>query len=123
MRVHLLVAVLSYSRRILVKAFLAERQDDWLEGVAAALVHFGGPSPRAFRYCDIQAPPCAPAEGVVADGISEGPLNEPCPNAYVTVRLPFPSTTKNVRLTRCIRAELLRDCDARSGLEATWSGP
>jgi transposase len=41
-RVFLLVAVLSYSRRIFVKAFLAERQDDWLEGVAAAFRRFGG---------------------------------------------------------------------------------
>src|SRR5207245_1902795 len=31
--VHLLVAVLSYSRRIFVKAFLAERGDDWREGI------------------------------------------------------------------------------------------
>lgn len=41
-RVFLLVAVLSYSRRLFVKAFLNERQDDWREGVAAAFVHFGG---------------------------------------------------------------------------------
>ena len=41
-RVHLLVAVLSYSRRLFVKAFLAERQDDWREGIAAAFRHFGG---------------------------------------------------------------------------------
>jgi transposase len=41
-RVHLLVAVLSYSRRLFVKAFLAERQDDWREGIAAALRRFGG---------------------------------------------------------------------------------
>lgn len=41
-RVHLLVAVLSYSRRIFVKAFLAERQDDWREGIAGAFRHFGG---------------------------------------------------------------------------------
>src|SRR5256885_16884710 len=34
--VHLLVAVLSYSRRIFVKAFLAERGDDWREGIAEA---------------------------------------------------------------------------------------
>jgi transposase len=40
--VFLLVAVLSYSRRTFVKAFLHERQDDWREGVAAAFVHFGG---------------------------------------------------------------------------------
>ena len=41
-RVFLLVAVLSYSRRLFVKAFLQERQDDWREGLAAAFVHFGG---------------------------------------------------------------------------------
>jgi transposase len=40
--VFLLVAVLSYSRRVFVKAFLRERQDDWREGIAAAFVHFGG---------------------------------------------------------------------------------
>lgn len=40
--VHLLVAVLSYSRRLFVRAFLAERGDDWREGVAAAFEHFGG---------------------------------------------------------------------------------
>lgn len=41
-RVFLLVAVLSYSRRIFVKAFLNQRGDDWREGVAAAFRHFGG---------------------------------------------------------------------------------
>ena len=41
-RVFLLVAVLSYSRRLFVKAFLSERQDDWREGIAAAFQHFGG---------------------------------------------------------------------------------
>lgn len=40
--VFLLVAVLSYSRRVFVKPFLRERQDDWREGIAAAFVHFGG---------------------------------------------------------------------------------
>ena len=40
--VFLLVAVLSYSRRTFVKAFLHERQDDWREGIAAAFGHFGG---------------------------------------------------------------------------------
>jgi transposase len=40
--VHLLVAVLSYSRRLFVRAFLAERQDDWREGIAEAFRHFGG---------------------------------------------------------------------------------
>lgn len=41
-RVHLLAAVLGYSRRIFVKAFLSERQDDWREGIACAFRHFGG---------------------------------------------------------------------------------
>ena len=41
-RVFLLVAVLSYSRRLFVKAFLSERQDDWREGIAGAFTHFGG---------------------------------------------------------------------------------
>ena len=41
-RVFLLVAVLSYSRRLFVKAFVHERQDDWREGIAAAFMHFGG---------------------------------------------------------------------------------
>ena len=41
-RVHLLVTVLSYSRRIFVKAFLAERPDDWRDGIASAFRHFGG---------------------------------------------------------------------------------
>lgn len=41
-RVYLLVAVLSYSRRLFVKPFLAERQDDWLEGIACAFRRFGG---------------------------------------------------------------------------------
>lgn len=40
--VHLLVAVLSYSRRLFVRAFLAERGDDWREGIASAFHHFGG---------------------------------------------------------------------------------
>ena len=41
-RIFLLVAVLSYSRRLFVKAFLNERGDDWREGIAAAFTHFGG---------------------------------------------------------------------------------
>jgi len=43
-RVFLLVAVLSYSRRLFVKAFLNERGDDWREGIAAAFRQFGGVS-------------------------------------------------------------------------------
>jgi transposase len=41
-RVHLLVAVLSHSRRLFVKAFLSERQDDWREGISEAFRRFGG---------------------------------------------------------------------------------
>jgi transposase len=41
-KVHLLAAVLSYSRRVFVRAFLAERGDDWREGIADAFRHFGG---------------------------------------------------------------------------------
>jgi hypothetical protein len=40
--VHLMAAVLAYSRRIFVRAFLAERGDDWREGIAEAFRHFGG---------------------------------------------------------------------------------
>lgn len=40
--VHLMAAVLGYSRRIFVKAFLCERAEDWREGIAAAFRHFGG---------------------------------------------------------------------------------
>lgn len=40
--VHLMTVVLGYSRRLFCRAFLAERQDDWLEGVDAACRHFGG---------------------------------------------------------------------------------
>jgi transposase len=41
-KVYLLVAVLSYSRRLFVQAFHSERGDDWREGIAAAFRHFGG---------------------------------------------------------------------------------
>ena len=40
--VHLMAAVLSYSRRVFVRAFLAERGDDWRQGIADAFRHFGG---------------------------------------------------------------------------------
>lgn len=40
--IHFLVAVLGFSRRIFVKAFLSERADDWREGIAEAFRHFGG---------------------------------------------------------------------------------
>lgn len=41
-RVYFLVVVLGYSRRISVRAFLSERQDDWREGLVAAFRRFGG---------------------------------------------------------------------------------
>lgn len=41
-RVYLLVAVLSHSRRMFAKAFLNQRGDDWREGIAEAFTHFGG---------------------------------------------------------------------------------
>lgn len=41
-RVYFFVAVLSYSRRLFVRATLAQRQDDWREGLWAAFQHFGG---------------------------------------------------------------------------------
>jgi transposase len=41
-KVHFLVVVLSYSRRIFARAFLHERQHQWLDGIASALRHFGG---------------------------------------------------------------------------------
>jgi transposase len=41
-RVYVLVAVLSYSRRLFARAFLSERQDDWREGITSAFRHFGG---------------------------------------------------------------------------------
>ena len=41
-RVQLMTVVLGYSRRLFCRAFLAQRQDDWLEGIEAACRHFGG---------------------------------------------------------------------------------
>jgi transposase len=40
--VHLMTVVLGYSRRLYGRAFLAQRQDDWLEGIDGACRHFGG---------------------------------------------------------------------------------
>jgi transposase len=39
--VYLMTAVLGYSRRLYCRAFLAQRQDDWLEGIDGAFRHFG----------------------------------------------------------------------------------
>ncbi|WP_165229409.1 IS21 family transposase [Aquisphaera insulae] len=41
-RVYFMTAVLGYSRRIYCRASLAQRQDDWLEGLEGAFAHFGG---------------------------------------------------------------------------------
>ena len=41
-RVYVLVLVLSHSRRLFVRAFLAQRGDDWREGIAAGFRHFSG---------------------------------------------------------------------------------
>jgi len=52
--VHLMVVVLGYSRRLDCRPFLAERQDDWTEGIQEALEHFGG-MPRSI-LCDNASP-------------------------------------------------------------------
>lgn len=52
--VHLMTVVLGYSRRLYCQAFLAERQDDWLEGIEAACRHFGGLP--AELLCDNASP-------------------------------------------------------------------
>ncbi len=41
-KIYLMTAVLGYSRRLYCRAFLAQRQDDWLEGLEGAFLHFGG---------------------------------------------------------------------------------
>lgn len=41
-RVYVLVMVLSHSRRLFVRPFLAQRGDDWREGIAAGFRHWGG---------------------------------------------------------------------------------
>jgi transposase len=41
-KVYLMTAVLGYSRRLYCRAFLAQRQDDWLEGLEGGFRHFGG---------------------------------------------------------------------------------
>jgi transposase len=52
--VHLMTVVLGYSRRLFCRAFLAQRQDDWLEGIEAACRHFGGLP--ATILCDNASP-------------------------------------------------------------------
>jgi transposase len=41
-RVFFVCAVLGFSRRLFVRAFLSARQDDWREGIAGAFARFGG---------------------------------------------------------------------------------
>jgi transposase len=52
--VHLMTVILGYSRRLFCRAFLAERQDDWLEGIDAACRHFGGLTEQVL--CDNASP-------------------------------------------------------------------
>jgi transposase len=52
--VHLMAVVLGYSRRLYCRPFLAERQDDWAEGIQEALEHFGG-MPESI-LCDNASP-------------------------------------------------------------------
>jgi transposase len=53
-KVYLMTAVLGYSRRLYVRAFLAQRQDDWLEGLDGAFRHFGGLTEQVL--CDNASP-------------------------------------------------------------------
>jgi transposase len=53
-KVYLMTAILGYSRRLFVRAFLAQRQDDWLEGLDAAFRHFGGLTEQIL--CDNASP-------------------------------------------------------------------
>src|SRR4051794_26705680 len=41
-KIYLMTAVLGYSRRMSCRAFLAQRQDEWLEGIEEAFRTFGG---------------------------------------------------------------------------------
>jgi transposase len=65
--VHLMTVVLGYSRRLFCRASLAERQDDWLEGIDAACRHFGGLTEQIL--CDNASPLVTshdPVSGAVA---------------------------------------------------------
>jgi transposase len=53
-KVYLMTAVLGYSRRLYCRAFLAQRQDDWLEGLDGAFRHFGGLTEHVL--CDNASP-------------------------------------------------------------------
>lgn len=41
-RVHIFVAILGYSRRIFVKAYIAENQAAWFDGIESAFTYYGG---------------------------------------------------------------------------------
>jgi transposase len=53
-KVYLMTAVLGYSRRLYCRAFLAQRQDDWLEGIDGAFRYFGGCTEQIL--CDNASP-------------------------------------------------------------------
>ena len=53
-KVYLMTAVLGCSRRLYCRAFLAQRQDDWLEGLDGAFRHFGGLTEQIL--CDNASP-------------------------------------------------------------------
>jgi transposase len=53
-KVYFMSAVLGYSRRLYCRAFLAQRQDDWLEGLDGAFQHFGGLTEQIL--CDNASP-------------------------------------------------------------------
>jgi transposase len=53
-KVYLMTAVLGYSRRLYCQAFLAQRQDDWLEGIDGAFRQFGGLTEQIL--CDNASP-------------------------------------------------------------------
>jgi len=53
-KVYLMTAVLGHSRRLYCRAFLAQRQDDWFEGLDGAFRHFGGLTEQIL--CDNASP-------------------------------------------------------------------
>jgi hypothetical protein len=53
-KIYLMTAVLGHSRRLYCRAFLAQRQDDWLEGLEGAFQHFGGLTEQVL--CDNASP-------------------------------------------------------------------
>ena len=53
-KVYLMTSVLGYSRRLYCQAFLAQRQDDWFEGIDGAFRHFGGLTEQIL--CDNASP-------------------------------------------------------------------